>query len=254
MHNRVALMIGNDELPWAIANGLMRRFGPLRAIVEEREPHIEVIRRRIRMLGFAEAMGQVAFALLLKLLSRRAASTRRQLLEEAGLDPRPLTGWPTKLVSTVNGPECRRALTEAAPDVIVVIGTRLIRWETLECINARFINYHAGITPNYRGQNGMYWALAEGDPEHAGVTIHLIDEGVDTGDVLYQAKVRPQPGNNIATYQYCQARIAVPMLVAAIEDALAGRLAPRRIQRTSRQWFHPTIWRYLKTGLSRGVW
>lgn len=254
MNNRVVLMIGNDELPWAIANGLMRRFGPLRVLVEDREPHVEIIRRRLRMLGLVEVAGQVAFGVLLKLLSRRAATRRRQLLEEAGLDPRPLTGWPTKFVDTVNGAACRRALTDAAPDVVVVIGTRLIRWETLECVGARFINYHAGITPNYRGQNGMYWALAEDDPEHAGVTVHLIDEGVDTGDVLYQAKVRPQSGDNIATYQYRQAGVAVPMLVKAIEDALAGRLAPRRVQRTSRQWFHPTIWHYIKTGFRRGVW
>ncbi len=57
---------------------------------------------------------------------------------------------------------------------------------TLAAIDAPFINYHAGINPKYRGQHPGYWALASDDAENAGVTIHLVDEGVDTGSVLYQ--------------------------------------------------------------------
>jgi hypothetical protein len=49
-----------------------------------------------------------------------------------------------------------------------------------------FINYHAGINPKYRGQDPAYWARVQGDAEHAGITIHLVDEGVDTGAVLFQ--------------------------------------------------------------------
>ena len=86
------------------------------------------------------------------------------------------------------------------------------------------------------------------------MTIHLVDEGVDTGAVLYQAQVTFDPGDTIATYQYVQAATALPLFVRAIEDALAGRLTPRRVDLPSQKWFPPTLWGYLATGLTRGVW
>ena len=119
---------------------------------------------------------------------------------------------------------------------------------------APFINYHAGVNPKYRGQNGAYWARSKRDPAHAGVTVHLVDEGVDTGDVLYQAATDFSPDDNIATYQHRQMATALPLLIRAIEDALAGRLAPRRVELPSRQWFHPTLWGYVRTGMLQGVW
>ena len=56
------------------------------------------------------------------------------------------------------------------------------------------LNYHAGITPKYRGMNGGYWALATGDAGNFGATVHLVDAGVDTGGVLHQVRGRPGTG------------------------------------------------------------
>jgi len=86
------------------------------------------------------------------------------------------------------------------------------------------------------------------------VTVHLFDEGIDTGGVLYQAKVDFAPNDNIATDQHRQMAAALPLLLSAVEDALKGQLRPRRIKLPSRQWFHPTLWGYLRTGLAQQVW
>jgi methionyl-tRNA formyltransferase len=43
---------------------------------------------------------------------------------------------------------------------------------------------HAGITPRYRGTHGGYWVLLNNDPGHCGVTIHLVDPGIDTGSIV----------------------------------------------------------------------
>ena len=77
--------------------------------------------------------------------------------------------------------------------------------------------------------DGAYWARSQRDPAHAGVTVHLVDEGVDTGDVLYQATTEFSFADNIATYQHRQMATALPLLIRAIEEALAGRLSPRRV-------------------------
>jgi methionyl-tRNA formyltransferase len=157
-------------------------------------------------------------------------------------------------IGSVNSAACRTALRDIDPSVVIVYGTRIIKPPTLACVPAPFINYHAGINPKYRGQHGAYWARCNHDPEHAGVTIHLVDAGIDTGKVLRQAHVTFSPDDNIATCQHRQIAAALPLLVEAIEEAAAGRLRPRQIDLPSRQWFHPTLWGYLRTGLAQGVW
>lgn len=137
---------------------------------------------------------------------------------------------------------------------MAVYGTRIIGKRTLAAVPASFINYHAGITPKYRGQHPVYWALVENDRSHAGVTIHLVDEGVDTGAVLYQETVQVSPRDNITTYQYVQMAVALPLFVRAIEDALCDRINPRTVDLPSRLWFPPTLRQYVMNGIRRSVW
>jgi folate-dependent phosphoribosylglycinamide formyltransferase PurN len=251
---RIALLIAGGPLAHILVNALTERFGRISVLAEAPEPKLEIVRRRARLIGWREALGQAAFGITHKLIAWRSAGRLAALWDRYGLDPRPDPGVPVQHIRSVNAQACREALRKLRPDVVVVYGTRIIRRDTLACVTAPFINYHAGVNPKYRGQNGAYWARRNGDPDHAGVTIHLIDEGVDTGDVLYQAPVTFAPDDNIATYQHRQMVAALPLLARAIEDALAGRLRPRKVELPSRQWFHPTLWGYVKTGMLQGVW
>jgi folate-dependent phosphoribosylglycinamide formyltransferase PurN len=251
---RIAVLIAGGPLAHMLVNGLQAHFGSISVLREEPEPKLAIVRRRARLIGWPEALGQAAFGLVQKLITRRSAARLAAILEEHGLDPRPSPKLAVREVGSVNSQACRTALRELAPDVVVVYGTRIIKRETLQCVAAPFINYHAGVNPKYRGQNGAYWARSEGDPAHAGVTVHLVDEGVDTGDVLYQAATEFSPADNIATYQHRQMATALPLMIRAIEDALARRLSPRRVELPSRQWFHPTLWGYVRTGMLQGVW
>jgi methionyl-tRNA formyltransferase len=47
----------------------------------------------------------------------------------------------------------------------------------------KFYNFHSGILPQYRGVASNSWVLINGD-DKTGVTLHLIDDGIDTGDVI----------------------------------------------------------------------
>lgn len=247
------MLTAGGALANIVVNGLAARLGPLTVIEERPETKAEVIRRRARKLGWITAIGQVGFGLAQRALwpnRRRIAAIWRA----HGLDPAPARRVTIHRVPSVNSPECRALLQSLAPGVVAVYGTRILKPATLAAASAPFINYHAGINPKYRGQHPGYWALAEGDPENAGVTVHLVDIGVDTGAVLYQARVRFDPEDTIASYQHLQAAHALPLFARAIEDALQGRLAPRQVDLPSRQYFPPTLWGYVATGLARGVW
>ena len=52
----------------------------------------------------------------------------------------------------------------------------------------KIINCHAGNLPFYRGRNVLNWALINGEKKF-GITVHFIDKGIDTGDIIIQKKM-----------------------------------------------------------------
>ena len=116
------------------------------------------------------------------------------------------------------------------------------------------LNYHAGITPQYRGMNGGYWALASDDPTNFGSTVHLVDAGIDTGAVIAQVRCNPAKGDTIMTYAFTQVAASRKMCIDAVRQALEGVLSPIEAKGISRQWYHPAIWRYVWIGCTRRIW
>src|SRR5690606_24425483 len=94
-------------------------------------------------------------------------------------------------VPSVNATQCIDLVQKIEPDIVVVNGTRIISKKVLDAVPVSFINTHVGITPKYRGVHGAYWALACGDTDNCGVTVHLVDKGIDTGGILKQAVIAP---------------------------------------------------------------
>ena len=90
--------------------------------------------------------------------------------------------------------------------------------------------------------------MISGDPENYGVSVHVVDSGVDTGAIIAQARIAPSASDSYFTYHWLQLAAALPLL---IKD---GHQAGKRGRAVSRQYYHPTIWGYLWSGLWRGVW
>jgi methionyl-tRNA formyltransferase len=156
-------------------------------------------------------------------------------------------------VPSANSPEAIRLLRGLDPAVVVVNGTRILSRELLRCVPAPFVNLHAGITPLYRGVHGGYWALACGDRQNCGVTVHLVDESIDTGAAIFQQPIEPSADDSFVTYPLLQLGVGLPLLTEAVRQVLAGRLEKRSFpEGPSRLWTHPTLWQYL-SHRARGV-
>jgi Formyl transferase len=252
--DRLVLLTSDGEPGRIAANYLGRRFSDLTVIVEQPVSRAQLLRGRLRRLGWLTVAGQLAFMALQRL--QHFVSRRRIAEIKAQFDLREEPPPSSRLVRvpSVNAPECSDALRRLAPAAVLVVGTRIIGAAVLHGIAAPFVNYHAGITPKYRGVHGGYWALASGDRDHCGVTVHLVDTGIDTGGVLYQAPFAPAVGDNFSTYPYLQLAAALPLLERAARDVFAGQLKTQPSALASRLWSHPTIWTYLVNGLRRGVW
>ncbi|MDX6622010.1 MAG: hypothetical protein QOK36_4396 [Gaiellales bacterium] len=240
---------------WIVFDALDRAVGVDRVVIEDKVSARALLAARARRLGRGTAAGQLAFRVAVQpVLERRSRARVEEVLASAGLVPTRADEARITRVPSVNDPAAVEALQEAAPRVVVVGGTRIISGDVLDAVPAIFLNMHAGITPRYRGVHGGYWALASGDREHCGVTVHVVDRGVDTGAVVAQARIEPTRRDSFATYPYLQLVAGLPLLVDAVCAALAGTLQPTDgMPGPSRQWYHPTAWGYLVTRLAKGV-
>ena len=90
------------------------------------------------------------------------------------------------------------------------------------------------------------------DPERCGVTVHLVDAGIDTGAIVDQAPIKPTREDSFVTYPYLQLAAALPLLVKAVHGALAGALLSKPATGKSAVWYHPGLLQYL-TGRLSGV-
>ena len=252
--DRVVFLTSGGPLYWIIANALVAEFGPIVVVQEDEEPKSVFLQRRLKKLGAVALVGQVAFGVLAKFIYKASGTKRKEILSSANADTDPPEHCALYRVPDVNSKECHAALQQVSPSVVIVVGTRIIKQQTLDCIEAPFINYHPGMTPKYRGMNGAYWTLANDDRDNLAVTVHLVDAGVDTGPILYQEHLEMPVGQNITTYHDYLAGCARSCVVKAARDALTGSLKPRPPTGDSRQWYHPTLWGYLWVGLTRGVW
>ena len=82
-----------------------------------------------------------------------------------------------------------RALAPHAPDLVVLAGfMRVLSKVFLGAYPGRVVNIHPADTAAHKGLHGYEWAFAQQLPE-TWVTVHLVDEGLDTGPVVRRARV-----------------------------------------------------------------
>ena len=85
------------------------------------------------------------------------------------------------------------------------------------------------------------------DEENCGVTIHMVDEGIDTGSVICQKRIPVQPRDNYITYPYLQAGVGIRAELMVLENfEKTGRIDTHTVELPSMLWTHPTLWQYIK--------
>lgn len=127
------------------------------------------------------------------------------------------------------------------PDLLVLaFVNQFVPKEVIDLARFGGINYHPSLLPKYRGGTAINWAIINGERE-TGVTIHYIDEGVDTGDIILQRSVSIDPEDNVLTVYFDK---LFPLGVKMIEEAVrlieTGQ-AQRRPQDESLASFQPVI-------------
>ena len=121
----------------------------------------------------------------------------------------------------------RAQLEALAPEAIVVVGYgRIIPHWMLALPKFGNINLHASLLPKYRGAAPIQWAIANGESV-TGNTTMLLNEGLDTGDILLQKQMPVQPGDTSLTLAPPLAAMGADLLLETLQRLADGSLAPQ---------------------------
>lgn len=253
MDTRIVILAGDHDTTPMVYHSLATEFSVVGAVVETPVSGWQVLRRRARRLGWLTAFGQALFVkLAVPLLKRTSAARADAIREQHALSAEPIPGTHLTHVTSVNSQTAIDQISNLAPTHIVVNGTRLLSKKFLAAFSdTPIINIHLGINPRYRGGNGGYWALVMGEPEHCGVTVHLIDAGVDTGDVLARGVIEPTSADTFVTYPLLQLATGLTLLTEVLKQPQLQTVSTAG--EPSAIWYHPTVWAYLWHRLYRGV-
>lgn len=148
-----------------------------------------------------------------------------------------LSPYPERLVSTLSnsGDEYAVLTRPVTPeecrdegfDFLVSYGYRhMLKKEVLDLFEQRAINLHISLLPFCRGSHPVFWSVVEEKP--LGVTIHMLDEGLDTGNILFQQ--------------------STPMTILP-KESFASLYAK---QRDAIELLFEQSWKYLRTGECSG--
>jgi len=151
------------------------------------------------------------------------------------------SGFPVLRPDRLKDPEAVEWVRAQTPDLLVLaFVTDFVPKEMIDTTTHGGINYHPSLLPQYRGGSAMNWAIISGEKE-TGVTIHQIDEGVDTGPIIIQEKV-PIDADDTLKNLYFQKLypLGIKMVADAVRLIREGKASPK-IQDHSLGSFQPVI-------------
>lgn len=143
------------------------------------------IRREIERVGYIRFIDIVAFRLYYTLFIARNDERweRIELAELCRRYPDPPEHTPVLRTQSPNTKEAEAFIRERKPDLMIARCKTLLKKEIYSIPSKGTLVLHPGICPEYRNAHGCFWALANNDLTHVGMTLLRIDDGVDTGAI-----------------------------------------------------------------------
>lgn len=130
--------------------------------------------------------------------SEKTSDKAFELLKNKGLENETLESLcsrhnvPFEYFNDPNDNDTIDFLNEKNPDIILSIGSEILKEKFLNVPKIGVLNVHMGILPDYRGIGVTEWPILESgslDKVEIGITLHLIDKGVDTGPIILKKNI-----------------------------------------------------------------
>jgi len=154
--------------------------------------------------------------------SGRGRHERRSAVHAAAAE----RGLPVFTPERLRGPDVIARLAESERTLFVVAAYgKILRPDVLAIPDHGTLNVHASLLPKYRGASPITAAILDGVAE-SGLTIMLMDVGLDTGPILSQATVPVSPDATTASLTDLLGAVGAPLLVETASRWLLGEIEP----------------------------
>ncbi len=118
-------------------------------------------------------------------------------------------------------------IVELKPDLIITCAYgQIVPKEVLDCPKYGCINIHASLLPKYRGANPICASIMNGE-DKTGITIMVMEETLDTGDILYQKEIPILESDNLGTIETKLSELGAEMIGEFLPKIASGEI--RRI-------------------------
>jgi methionyl-tRNA formyltransferase len=136
-------------------------------------------------------------------------------------------GLPLYQPESVKLPESLELIRGLEPELIVVAAYgEILSKELLSIPKRGAINLHASLLPKYRGAAPIQWAIIRGEKE-TGITTFLMDEGMDTGEILVQRAIPIEEEDTAGSLYAKLAQLGAEVMLATLEGLERGTLKPQ---------------------------
>tara|TARA_B100001250_G_C19769904_1_gene776612 strand:- start:462 stop:1169 length:708 start_codon:yes stop_codon:yes gene_type:complete len=147
--------------------------------------------------------------------------TRRDEYEKElwynGFEPQITDLTETYVIRSINDKSVIEQIKRVKPDVTVVVGTGKLSKEVIEtCGN--IINLHGGNPEYYRGLDSHYWAIYHGDFKNLTVTLHLLNEILDDGNIIQMGSILIQKDMELYQLRRFNVELCVKLVLSALKS------------------------------------
>lgn len=157
-------------------------------------------------------------------------------------------GVPLLEIPVLNSPELREALRDLAPDVAISLGNGYIGASVFTIPPRGMINVHCELLPEFQNAQSVIWPIHEGRTR-TGVTIHCVDQHIDTGNIL-DRRERPiqffPSLRETVEYNVRRSYAAVPEAVVDVCENLEARIERARPQGQGGRFTTPSFRQFLR--------
>lgn len=253
---KIVVLIGdstaNKNTLVTLINGGINVVG---AVISNQKNHginTKFLKSAIKKQGVLKVLLQVFERIVYKLLNSKKDKILHDSIFDKNEIEKTITKWDGKILyteSNYSSPDNIKWIKDLKPDLIIIHTQYWVGKKVRDLVDGRIIGGHPGITQKYRGVHSSFWAILNNDYENIGYTIFWVDAGVDTGDIIFQAKLKPKKGDTYTSISWRgMNNIALNLVKLIKEINCIEEINSKKNHNivNSSLYYHPTVFNYIK--------